>query len=190
MELLMTTDNDAYAAYSDTGTTAEGDLAELSRLAEDQVKAEKAVADAEAALVKAQQSLKDISERKLPELMDKLGMAEFKTTSGAKVEIDEQVRASIPATRKFEAFAWLRTHNSAALIKRSISVDFSKGEDEKADKLLKQLKKDELEAEDKESVHSSTLKSWVTKKLEKGEEFPLDLFGVFRQRVSKVSTPK
>lgn len=186
----MTTDNDAYAAYSDTGAKSEGELAELSRLAESQVRAQQAVTDAEAALVKAQQVLKDIAERQVPELMDKLGLAEFRTTSGATVEIEEQIRASIPAPRKFEAFAWLRANNHAALIKRLVSVDFSKGEDEKAAKLLKQLQADGFSVEDKESVHNSTLVSWVSKKLKAGDEFPLDLFGVFRQRVSKVATKK
>jgi hypothetical protein len=35
-------------------------------------------------------------------------------------------------------------------------------------------------------VHHATLKAWVKEMLAKGNELPLELFGVFRRRIAKM----
>ena len=183
---MNTVDNSDYLAYADAKPTAGGDLARLADLANEQADAEAQVARIQAELNRAQERLKDISERQVPELMDQLGLETFKTRTGLVIEVDETIRASIPKARSVEAFAWLRAHNHEALIKREVVIQFSKGEDEKALALLEELNNKGLPAEDESSVHASTLSAWVREKLKKGEDVPVDLFGVFRQRRSKI----
>lgn len=169
--------------------TAGGELSQLTQLAEQQAAAQSKVADLEAQLNKAREELRDIAERQVPELMDRIGIGEFKTTTGLKIKIDETIRASIPKANAPLAFAWLKNNGHGSLIKRVVSVSFGRGEDEQAEQLVKKLN-DELhfEAEDSASVHPSTLAAFVREKLRNGEEIPLDLFGVHRQRVAKIET--
>lgn len=165
--------------------TAGGELSQLARLAEQQAAAQSKVANLEAQLNKAREELRDIAERQVPELMDQIGIGEFKTATGLKIKIDETIRASIPKAKAPLALAWLKQNGHAAIIKRVVAVAFGKGEDEKADELLRRLA-DEFEVDDTSSVHPSTLSAFVREKLREGEEVPLDLFGVHRQRVSKI----
>lgn len=181
----MNTDDD-YAAYAQPSGSKGIDLAQLQDLAEQQAKAEAEVARIEADLNAARERLKDLSERRVPELMDEIGLGDFTTRTGLKITIEETIRASIPKPRSYEAFTWLINNNHAALIKRSVSVDFGKGEDEKAKELEAYLSKQGYAPENNANVHSQTLSAWVREKLKMGEEIPLDLFGVFRQRVSKI----
>ncbi len=168
---------------------AGGELSQLTQLAEQQAFAQAKVADLEAQLNKAREELRDIAERQLPELMDQIGIGEFKTTTGLKIKIDETIRASIPKAKAQLALAWLKNNGHGSLIKRVVSVSFGRGEDEQAEQLVKKLNEElHIEAEDSASVHPSTLAAFVREKLRNGEEIPLDLFGVHRQRVSKIET--
>ncbi|QYW02137.1 hypothetical protein CPT_Sonora_034 [Stenotrophomonas phage Sonora] len=180
-------DNNEYLQFTGPAA-AEGELARLTALAEDQARAEAEVARLEAELGKARDRLRDVAERQVPELMDGIGIESFKTSTGLKIEIAETIRASISVANAPRAFAWLREHGHAALIKRGISLAFGKGQDEKADLLVKELEEKGLDVEDKTSVHPSTLASFVRENLRDGKEIPLDLLGVHRQRVSKIKS--
>lgn len=184
----MSDDNSGYLAYAGGGAGNGADLAKLSELANAQAEAELAVKRAEKALEEAQSDLKKIAEGTLPELMDSLGMEEFRTSTGLKITVKETIRASIPKPREAEAFAWLRAHHHDALIKRSVVCSFGKGEDEDARKLCEQLIAEGYSFEDKQSVHAQTLSSFCREKLKKGEDIPMDLLGVFRQRSAAIST--
>lgn len=168
--------------------TSQGELAQIQQLAEAQAEAEQAVAEAELALTKAKEALKLIAETQLPEAMDACGMTEFKTRSGLIVRIRETIRASIPKAMQVDAFRWLRAHGHESMIKRNVVVAFGKGEDESAAQLYAELSARDLHPEDNVSVHSSTLSAWAKEKLEKGEEVPQELFGIFRQREAKITT--
>lgn len=165
--------------------TAGDKLSQLTQLAEQQAAAQSKVADLEAQLNRAREELRDIAERQVPELMDQIGISEFKTITGLKIKIDEIIRASIPKTKTALALAWLKNNGHAAMIKRVVAVSFGKGEDERADELHQRLA-EEFEVDDNASVHPSTLAAFVRERLRNGEEVPLDLFGVYRQRVSKI----
>lgn len=163
-----------------------GDLAQLTSLAEAQAKAEAEVKRIEAELATAREHLNDISERQVPNLMDEIGMTEFKTSTGLMISVKETLRASIPKAKEPEAFAWLRAHGHGALIKRSVIVQFSVGEDETATQLVQEIAGKGLEADDKSSVNSQTLAAFVREKMREGEEIPQELLGVHRQRVSQI----
>lgn len=178
-----------YSAFVGPEASSEGELSQLSKLAEQQAETEAEVTRLEAELNKARERYRDLAERQVPELMDKIGLEKFKTTSGLVIDVAETIRASIPKALQQRAFAWLRENNHAAMIKRIVSVEFGKGEDERANELLQRLAEvDHLEPDDKSSVHPSTLAAFVRAKLSEGEEVPLDLFGVHRQRVAKIKS--
>lgn len=180
-----------YDVYLDDISADSSDvLAKLGQLAEQQLAAEREVEDAERALAAANAKLDDLANRQIPELMDSVGMKELKTRSGLKVIIRETIRASISGERAPEAFAWLRDHNHASLIKRVISVAFGRGEDTKAADIVAAVEALGVHPDNKESVHPQTLSAFVKEQLEEGVDVPMDLLGVFRQRVSKIELPK
>lgn len=176
-----------YEDYITPAPEAAVSLAELQKLAELQAEAEAKVKRIEAELSAAQKVLSDLAERQVPELMDSIGIEEFTTRTGLKISIKEVIRASIPKANEVRAFAWLRANGSGALIKRNIVASFGMGEDDQADHLLDIMQEEHIEGvSDKQSVHPSTLSSFVTKRLEAGEELPIELFGVHRQRFAQV----
>lgn len=184
----MSADDD-YSAYVGPDDAAPAvDLNQLQEMAERQAQAQAEVARLEAELNRAKETLKDLAERQVPELMDQIGIEDFRTRTGLRIRIEESIRASIPKERTFEAFAWLQSNNSASLIKRKVAVEFGKGEDAAATELAAYLKKQGYAPENEAKVHPQTLGAWVREKLKAGVEIPLDLFGVFRQRVSKIET--
>lgn len=172
-----------YSDYIDR-PQSEDALAELSRLADAQLEAQVAVERAEEELKARKQELAEIAEVQIPELMEKMGIETFTTTSGVKISVKEQIRASILAAHRGAAFRWLRENGHEALIKREVKVAFGMGEDELAQETIEKL--GDLPVEDKSSVHPSTLKKFVTELLEAGAEVPEELFSVHRQRVSNI----
>jgi len=180
---------ESYLDYAQPSASG-GELNQLQQLAEQQASAEAEIADLEAKLNKAREKHRDLAERQVPELMDQIGMTEFKTTTGLTIKVEEKIRASIPKAKAPLAFHWLKEHGHAAMIKRVVSIAFGKGEDEKAEEFCETLGEQHFEYDDKASVHPSTLAAFVKEKLENGDDIPLDLFGVHRQRASKISAAK
>lgn len=173
-----------YSAFQELD--ANDSMARLTLLARQQMLAEQAVAQAEAALLARQNELREIAEKQLPELMDSLGLEEFTTVDGKKIGVVEHVRASVIKEKEAEAFEWFRGIGNAKMIKRAIGVQLAMGQDELASRIKQTLAAEGLDVSDKQSIHNSTLLAFVKRRLKAGEEVPLDKISVFRQRVSKV----
>jgi len=127
----------------------------------------------------ANELVRRIEEVDLPDAMAAIGMQKFVLTTGETVDVKTEYHASIPKAREGEAFNWLREHNADALLKRIVSVQFGRGEDDAAGEIAAMLENEySLPVEQKLSVHPSTLKSFVKERIEEGAELPQDLFGV------------
>lgn len=176
-----------YAAF--TARPTDELFAKLANLVSDQIAAERAVEHAEAALTTAQERLRRVSEVELPEFMENtMGLSETTTRDGVKVKIKEVVRAGITKERAAKALNWLRANGAGALIKRVVSVQFTKGQDANADELTKVIHAAGFEPEDGAGVHAQTLGAWVREKLEAGKlpDEALELLGVHRQKFTKL----
>jgi hypothetical protein len=163
-------------------------LKQLSSLALDQKRAELEVAQAEEQLALAKAKLAHIAEHVIPELMDAAEMAEYTTKDGIKIKINEKVRGSIPKATEAQAFQWLLDNRHDDLIKREFKIQFGKNEEAWAKEFEQDLqnRKRPLAFDLKRTVHASTLASFVKSQLEAGVDFPMDLFGVYRQRTSVI----
>jgi hypothetical protein len=179
--------------YSDEKPKA-GDniLAQLAGLAQEQKRAEAEVAAAEEALQKAKDRLNHIRLKELPELCAIAQMDKFTTVDGLVVDVSEEVRASIPKQNNADAIAWLEKNGHAALVKRSFTIEFGKEEETWANKFESDLKKRKkpLRVKRKQDVHPQTLGAFVREQMAEGVPVPMDLLGVFRQRVANVTLPK
>lgn len=158
------------------------DMKLLADLAEQQLEAEESVEGAELQTKKAKDHLRTISETQIPEVMDRLQLETFKTQTGLIITVKENIRASIPKAKVLEAIKWLRDNGHERIIKHTFSV--IPADDEAAQELVKAL--NGFDYSDAPKVHPQTLGAFCREMLEEGAEFPLELFGVHRQRISKV----
>jgi len=159
-------------------------LVKLAELAAQQMVAEAKVEDVEVELQKAKSALRDIAVKQIPELMDEVGIEEFTTTTGLHITVIEAIRASITKEKRAKAMEWLKEHGYGKLIKHNFTL--APQSPDQAEAMREKLDAFELEYKDSPTVHPSTLSAWVRGKLEDGEDIPLELLGVFRQRASKV----
>lgn len=114
------------------------------------------------------------------------GITSIKMEDGTKVDVIPFINASISEANRAGAFAWMRENGYGDLIKRVISAQFGMGDDEDAANAYNLLGNEGYSVTDKESVHPSSLKSQVKKWDESGENFPEDLFGVYRGMTTKI----
>lgn len=162
-------------------------LQEVSRLAEEQAKLEREVAECEEALKERKKQLAFMNEVRLPEAMDNVGLKNFTLHSGEQITIEPVTKASIPAKYRDEAVEWLRRNGFGALVKRKLALSFGKGQDEVADQVLQYLQEQmNLSAEDKPEVHHQTLTAFVKEQQAKGVALPEDILGIYNTRRAKI----
>lgn len=167
-----------FIADSEEETATIDELGQISVLAKEQQKWETEVAKKENELYLAKENLKRVQEFLLPEAMKAVGMVSFKMDNGAKITIKEDVYASIRADKKDAAFEWMAEHDLDGIIKDQVSVNFGKGETERAKELLELCQQNGFEASEALSVHPSTFKAAVKREMERGVQFPDELFSI------------
>lgn len=167
--------------------TGEDLLSRISALAFSQKQAELDVAEAEEKLAAAKNTLRDISDRQLPNLMDEAQLTEFTTRDGIKVSVKEVIRASLPKGKEAVAFAWLAAHEHDDLIKREFKVPFDREAEEAASQLRTYLEEAGFSFESKQTIHPQTLAAFVREQLEAGVDIPLEAFGAARVKSAKIT---
>lgn len=176
-----------YSQYKTPAKATEG-LKELSIMAESQRSLETELSKAEDEVKRIKKELEMVAMVQLPNLMDNLEMSEFTTKDGLKVKIEENLRANIPKARAPEAIKWLDDNGHSGLVKRKFIIMFTKADETWAKKFERDCaqRKKPLDCAQEKSVHHRTLSSFIKEQLEAGIDIPMDVFGVFRQRVAKV----
>ena len=117
---------DAEAAKKPVSTVT---LAEVRALAEQQAVLEAEVENLESQLKAKKDALKDVAECLLPGLLADVGLTSLSLADGTKLEVQDNIFASIDDANREAAHAWLREHGHGDLIKNVVSVTFGKGED-------------------------------------------------------------
>ena len=154
-------------------------LSGIASLAKRAKELEKQIEEQEETVKELKNQHRKLVEETLPEALSELGMTSFRMQDGSSVDIKPFYSASITEARRAEAFTWLRDHNFGDIIKNIVSVRFGRGEDEMCDRLLRTLTSNGFPAEQSEKVEPQTLKAWVKERVERGEEFPMELFGAY-----------
>ena len=152
-------------------------LSKLTDLCLSQLKLEEAVIDMEAALAQARENLRQTSEISIPTLMTELGLQSITLNNGKVVSIKPYVSAkSTP-----QVVEWLSQNGYDEVIKGTLKAVFPKGYPHDALARIKDyMGKEGLAAEAETTVHYQTLVAWVKDAMQKGINFPRDLFQVFQ----------
>lgn len=117
------------------------------------------------------EAAKEISENKLPDLLNGLGLTEITTRTGKKMSLKLDTFAHISKDNADAAFGYLRAQNMAGIIKEEIAVNKDDAE------LLRQHG---IPFALEQSIHPQTLKSFAAERLAADPAFPRELFGVYQ----------
>lgn len=163
-------------------------MAEVRELCDKEQDLRAKIEDLEEQLEELQEEYKLVTEKQLPELMDGFEMT-LRLPDGRILTIEQKVHASISEENKPEAHKWMTEHGSGSLIKKQLVIPVDKKENDLILELIKKLRevRPDLPVKIDESVHHSTLRSFVKQRLADGVEIPAKIFGIFTRKVAKVS---
>lgn len=186
----MTDDTDVSHLYEDDGAMDETTLESLAGLCSQQMKLEMEYAEIEEKLKAKKDELDNISKKIIPDVMNTLGVSEYKFSDGSTLTLKDGLNVYIAAANKPKAYDWMRENNFGDLIKNEILLKFAAGQEAEAKEVVSKLTSDGYTPEEKEGVHPSTLKAFAKERLEKGEQLPMELFSCFTYQEAKIKQPK
>ena len=189
-DLLAEMASDSGATSNKIDQLQEGKLDAVSRLATEAAALEHKLADTEKIMKETKAALLKITDERLPEALEVMGLQKFTLTDGSEIAIKPIYAASIPKDRKEEAFQWLRDNDHGDLVKNLVSVSFGRGEDDTAKEFVGLCGAQGFVPSQAEKVESSTLRGWLRERVEAGDPIPLDLFGAFISQRATIKRSK
>lgn len=155
------------------------DLSSVGALAKRAKELEKEIEELETVTKERKEQQRKLLEDTIPAMLSELGMKSFKMADGSLIDIKPFYSASIREENRAKAYEWLRNNGFDDIIKNTVSVRFGRGEDGLCDTLLNQLREQNYPVEQAQKIEPQTLKAWVREQVERGSEFPTELFGVY-----------
>lgn len=193
--------------YSDIGAELAqaaplGDLDLVRGLALEMLAAQRVVDERKDALDKATAALKDIQEKRLPQIMKDKGLPSFTFADhgGEKlvVELDEDYQVSVPTGQKGgvdkrpAAFAFFRSINLGGLIKKQLVANLGLRGDNVVGEIVATFKDQnpDVDTSIEEKIEPQTLKAEVKKLIKAGKAVPTEVFTIFPVNKAVVKTKK
>ena len=141
-------------------------------------------------LKKIKQHIEIVSGEVIPTMMQEMNISTLKLADGSSVEVKPVYGASISASKKEEAYTWLRDNGLGDLIKNEVTVSFGRNEDNKASDYAILAQGQGYEPVQKLKVEPMTLKALVRERVEAGLDMPSDLFNLFTSNRTKITRNK
>ena len=125
----------------------------------------------------------------IPELLAEQGLSEIKLADGSKVSVKKEFRATVPKDylKREAALQWLRDQGLGDIIKNDVTVSFGKGEDDKAEQLLRLAADNGFEPQQKSDVAWMTLTALFRERIESGLDMPSDVFSTWIKDKTKIT---
>lgn len=163
---------------------------ELHSLVRDLEQAEREVNQRKIELARAETRERDLREILIPELMQSMGIKKIETSDGINVSVEDDVYAKISHDNSPEAFKWLDDNGHGGMVKRKVTVEFNRDQEDTVKELVTKLRIDFPQTREEKKVESQTLKAWVRRRRKEGKPVPEELFGVHVRPVAKISRSK
>ena len=168
-QVIEKADVDTLASYCRELQTYEEEIAEL----EEQIKKKREKAD-------------KISSEIIPNMLAEQGISSLKLADGSSVDVRKSYNCTIKKDEMESAYNWLRENQLGDIIKNEVSVQFGKGEDNKAEQLLNLAEQEGYEPTQKQKVEPMTLKALFRERVEAGLDMPSQYFNVFIKDQTKI----
>ena len=148
------------------------------------------IAAKEEELNKQKEQADKIASEIIPTMLAEQGLSSLKLADGSAVEVGKSYSCTVKKDNIESAYKWLRENGLGDLIKNEISVQFGKGEDNKAEQLLDLAVSNGYEPQQKSKVEPMTLKALYRERIEAGLDMPSDSFHLFVKDKTKISRKK
>lgn len=175
---------------SQVALASDEDLSSIAGLANQAITLEKDIDRQEEILGAMKERLRKLTDEIIPAALAEKGMSKFTMVDGSEIEVKPYYSASISADNRGEAFSWLRDNGYGDIIKNIVSTQFGRGEDELARDFITMARQQGFIVDQNEKVEPMTLKAWVRERVERGEEFPTELFGAYIGQRAKIGKSK
>ncbi len=168
-QVIEKADVDTLASYCRELQTYEEEIVEL----EEQIKKKREKAD-------------KISSEIIPNMLAEQGISSLKLADGSSVDVRKSYNCTIKKDEMESAYNWLRENQLGDIIKNEVSVQFGKGEDNKAEQLLNLAAQEGYEPSQRSKVEPMTLKALYRERVEAGLDMPSQFFNIFIKDQTKI----
>ena len=168
-QVIEKADVDTLASYCRELQTYEEEIAEL----EEQIKKKREKAD-------------KISSEIIPNMLAEQGISSLKLADGSSIDVRKSYNCTIKKDEMESAYNWLRENQLGDIIKNEVSVQFGKGEDNKAEQLLNLAAQEGYEPSQRSKVEPMTLKALYRERVEAGLDMPSQFFNIFIKDQTKI----
>lgn len=175
----MTIDQSIFEEDAGALTVGDDDLSNIAAMAKRAKLLEKEIEEIESVVNERKEQLRKLTEDSIPAALSEMGMKSFKMADGSSIDVKPFYSASIKANNKAAAYEWLREKGYDDIIKNTVSVRFGRGEDQLCEGLLNLLRDNNYPVEQTEKIEPQTLKAFAKEMIERGEQLPMELFGVY-----------
>lgn len=157
----------------------QGGAITVASLARDIRSTEEVISDLEEVLKMTKAKLLKLTDEELPALMEEMGISSLTLDDGSVVKVTRTYGGSILVENRPKAYDWLREHGYDDIIKNTVMCQFGRGEDDRAKGFAEFAAENGFAPEQKTEIHSQTLRAFVKERIEKGDAFPMELFGAY-----------
>lgn len=157
----------------------QGGAISVASLARDIRSTEEVILDLENVLKTTKAKLLKMTDEELPALMSEMGISSLTLDDGSVVKVTQTYGGSILVENRPKAYEWLREHGYDDIIKNTVMCQFGRGEDDRAKGFADFAAENGFAPEQKTEIHSQTLRAFVKERIEKGDAFPMELFGAY-----------
>jgi hypothetical protein len=157
----------------------QGGAITVASLARDIRSTEEVISDLEEVLKTTKAKLLKMTDEELPALMEEMGISSLTLDDGSVVKVTRTYGGSILVENRPKAYEWLREHGYDDIIKNTVMCQFGRGEDDRAKGFADFAAENGFVPEQKTEIHSQTLRAFVKERIEKGDAFPMELFGAY-----------
>lgn len=188
----MNSVNDDWATEMASATPApsESVVAMVSRLVKNVETKQEQIAELEQRVAALKTEVKELLEKRIPDLMAQAEVKLLMTDTGLMVESKSFVNVSMNKDRKEEALGWLIANGHGGIVKNEVTIPFAAGLVDAAQELVKELtEKGYDQVEHEMTVHAQTLGAWGREMVEQGQLIP-DCFNIFSGTSAKITEPK
>ena len=125
----------------------------------------------------------------LPEAMQELGLNKVVLDDGSSISVATEYFAAISKKNSNMAYDWLRENNFGDIIKSELKMNFVH-DDESREHIANYLDEQNVDYQEKDSVHWQTLRAFVKEQIEAGQPIPMDTFSVHISNKAKLKKEK
>jgi hypothetical protein len=179
-------------AFDEGPAVNDANLEALLKQAEELIGLENQIADLEGLLKRLSGRANELKTQAIPDKMAEIGLSEFATPDGGKLNVEEFVSGTLPRDpdKRAEAIKQIESWDAAEVIKNEINLSFSRSQHNEAMALAEDLRQKGFDCEVTSSVHPQTYLALIRERLAEGEPIDTDVMGVFVGRRAKITLPK